>query len=81
MESGELAERTFADYFATCQMLVDAFGRNRRVDNLRPDDFTDFGKRFAARHSLTSLGNHISRAETCFRYGMVAGVVAEPGIG
>ncbi len=39
LEAGEITPRTFADYRATCSRVVNAFGKNRRMDDLRSDDF------------------------------------------
>jgi len=78
LESGELAERTFADYFKGCQLLVDFFGRDRRVDDLRPDDFARFRKELAARYSLTTLGNVVNRTKICFRYAYDQRLIREP---
>src|SRR5438046_1799028 len=39
LENGELSPRTYADYQALCARLVKAFGKNRLVVDLRPDDF------------------------------------------
>ena len=42
LDSGELLESSFADYYRVCGVLIDHFGKNRRVDDLRPDDFQSF---------------------------------------
>src|SRR6516164_7648005 len=39
VESGELAERSWNDYKAACNLCVARLGRNRRVADLGPDDF------------------------------------------
>ena len=39
LEAGELCQRTFGEYFNTCDRLVKAFGRDRPIDNLIADDF------------------------------------------
>ena len=33
-ESGELSRQSFAEYHATCAMLIESSGRERRVDDL-----------------------------------------------
>jgi hypothetical protein len=42
VRSGELAERSFDDYRATCLRLADAFGRRRMVEDLAADDFREY---------------------------------------
>ena len=39
VESGELTPRTWADYHATCERIIDSFGKTRLVDDLAADDF------------------------------------------
>src|SRR5215471_85058 len=34
VDSGELTPRTFNDYHATCQRIIDQFGKHRPVDSL-----------------------------------------------
>jgi hypothetical protein len=37
--AGELSARTWSDYYAACEAVVDEFGKGRAVADLRPDDF------------------------------------------
>ncbi|MGE0375501.1 MAG: hypothetical protein AB7I48_23820 [Planctomycetaceae bacterium] len=39
VNAGELAERSFRDYYLSCKLLIEKFGANRRVDDLSPRDF------------------------------------------
>ena len=39
VENGELKRRTFTDYHRCAGFLIDAFGANRAVADLRPEDF------------------------------------------
>ena len=47
LESGELAPRSFQNYHRTSELLIEHFGRDRRVDDLRPDDFDALRKSLA----------------------------------
>ena len=42
--AGELSPRTFRDYYKTCEGLLMEFGKERRVDDLCPDDFRRIGR-------------------------------------
>ena len=59
MEDGELSERSFRDYDHTCEQLVEHFRRERRVDDLRPDDFERFRSKLAKRCGAVTLKNTI----------------------
>lgn len=56
MDVGDLAPRTFGRYYATCAMLVDALGKRRPVDDLRPEDFRVLRRRMAKRWAPISPG-------------------------
>src|SRR4029079_9428294 len=42
LNANDLSPRTFRDYYKTCDVLIDHFGREKRVDDLRPDEFRVF---------------------------------------
>ena len=39
VDSSEILEATFDEYHRTCERIVNTFGRDRLVDDLRTDDF------------------------------------------
>jgi hypothetical protein len=47
VEAGELSARTRAGYKEATGLIVKAFGKRRRVADLRPEDFADLRKRMA----------------------------------
>lgn len=69
-ESGELSARTFAEYFAACQRLVDWFGRDRIVDadELTPDDFGKYRAELAKTRGPVALGNELIRVRMVFKF-------------
>lgn len=66
---GEIRARTFADYLATCQMLVKLLDGDRPLDDFKADDFEHVRARLAKRLSPISLGNEIGRIRVLFKYG------------
>lgn len=68
LESGELSERSFRDYFQTCEGVVEYLGKDRRVDDLRPDDFEGYRSKLAARFGVVTLRNEINRVRVVFKY-------------
>jgi len=77
-DAGDIVPRTFADYLATCKVLVDSFGKKRLVDDLATDDFEQLRKSLAETRNPNTLGNEIQRIRTCFKYGYDAGLVDNP---
>jgi integrase len=68
LESGELSARSFQDYFNTSDLLIKHIGRDRRVDDLRPDDFESLRKTLAKTRGLLTLKNEINRCRVVLKY-------------
>src|SRR5580692_10243488 len=77
-ETGELSPRSFKDYFNTCAILVDQFGRDRRVDDLRPDDFETLRKALTKTRGLVALKNEINRCRIVLKYGFDQRLIDRP---
>lgn len=77
-DSGELALRTFERYEAAGKMLAAFFGRNRRADDLSPDDFLRLRGDMAKRWGPVALGNEIQMVRSIFRYGHEVGLLDKP---
>ncbi len=73
VETGELSQYSFSEYMRTTDAIVEFFGRDRRVDDLRPDDFEKFrvylakGKNGGACGPVT-LKSKINRARVVFKF-------------
>src|SRR5437762_623795 len=59
VQSGELAQRTFDGYEEVGKMLAAYFGRDRRADDLRSDDFQELRASMSKRWGPVALGNRI----------------------
>jgi hypothetical protein len=57
--SGDLTARSWADYYATCEVLTGVFGKGRAVADLRPDDFARLWTKAAERLGPVALGNMV----------------------
>jgi integrase len=68
VDSGELSGHSFGDYRKTTDRLVAYFGKDRRIDDLRPDDFEGFRKSMAATLGVVALKNEINRARIVLKY-------------
>jgi integrase len=69
IESGELTERSYRDYFRSCKLLIDHFGKERQVSSLKPLEFEAFRKSLAVNLSASTLGNEITRLRVVFKFG------------
>lgn len=78
LQTGEIAKRTYADYFKTCQLIVDTFGRTRPVDDLTPDDFLELRERIAKGHGIVTIANEVRRVRIVFKFLFDAGLIDRP---
>lgn len=77
-ESGELGLRMFVEYRETTDLIVNAFGKTRLVDNLAADDFEGLRARMAERWGPVRLGNAITRVKSVFKYALDNGLIDKP---
>lgn len=78
LNSGGLSARSFRDYFRTCEIMIDHFGKDRRVDDLRPEDFRSFRTKLAERFSVVTLRNEITRVSMVFNYAFENQLIEKP---
>ena len=78
LNSKELSERSFRDYFKTCEALISHFSRDRRVDDLRPDDFEGLRSKLAGRLGVVTLRNEINRCRVVFKFAHDQRLIDQP---
>lgn len=78
MAAGELSELSYKDYFRNCKRLIDHFGKDRRVDDLRPADFESLRSKMAKKLGVTTLGNEINRCRVILKYASDQRLIPQP---
>ncbi|GMU24362.1 MAG: hypothetical protein AMXMBFR13_44360 [Phycisphaerae bacterium] len=78
VEMGRLQERTWKELHGTCSIVVAAFGRNRLVDDLRPDDFRALMTEFRKGRTYESVHNQVRRAKSIFSWAVDEGKLPHP---
>jgi integrase len=78
LNASEITDRTFRDYYSTCSRIVDAFGRDRLVDDLAADDFESFRASMAQTLGPVALGNEVSKCRMVFKYGYDQDLIDKP---
>ena len=78
LDAGEITPLTFAEYRSTTDRLVAAFGRTRRADDLRADDFAGYRADLAKRYGPVRLGNEVQKARTVFKFAAENGLLDRP---
>lgn len=83
MEQGDISERTFAEYFDICTRIRDQFGRDRLVDDLDIDDFTELREALSkglqgGKVAPVRLANLVTRARSVFKYAFEQRLIDRP---
>ena len=69
VDSGEIVQRTINDYKIITDRIVAFFGKNRRVNDLRPSDFSSLRADLAKTWGPVRLTVEIVRVKAVFRWG------------
>ena len=77
-DTGEIAPRTYADYFATCKQVITALGKDRLLADLGGDDFDHLRRCLAKTRGPVALGNEINRVRILFKFACDDGLIDRP---
>ncbi len=78
LDAGEISRRTYFEYRATTDRLIEQFGERRQVDDITTDDFAALRADMAKRVGPVRLGNEIQKLRSVFKYGYEAGLIEKP---
>jgi hypothetical protein len=78
LDTGQISAKYFAELYATCRRIGDAFGLDRLVVDLGPDDFERLRKAIARQWGPVRLGNEVQRVRSVFRFGLEPGLIERP---
>jgi len=66
--NGELSKRMLADYARTAELICEAVGGWRDVDDLTADDFDAIRAHFGRGRALQTVANHVTRTRSMFKW-------------
>jgi integrase len=78
LDAGRLSPRSFVDYDLVCRRLIDQFGPNRSVLDLRPTDFEKLYSHLSRKHSVTALGREVTSTRSVFKYAFESDLIERP---
>lgn len=78
LDAGAITSRTWAECFATCERIAEAFGKDRPLADMRVEDFDAYRVKIAARWGAVRQANEIQRVRTVMKYAFEAGLVDVP---
>ncbi len=78
LDTGELSPRTWAEYKATTDLLVQTFGKSRLVADLDPEDFASLRNKMAKKWGPHRLAKLIQYVRSVCKHGFDAGLIDRP---
>jgi integrase len=78
LDGGEIVQRTFRHQHEACRRIVECFGKDRPVDDLRPDDFARLRGRLAATLGPLALTVALQGLRSIFNYAYEARLIPTP---
>ncbi len=69
VNAGELSEGQFKQYYYVCEKIIEVFGKQRRVDDLSPDDFGRLKTWMANKgYKPSTMRNQINQIKSVFKF-------------
>jgi integrase len=78
VEAGELSPRTWTDYRAIMDMMVEGLGKHKAVLGIDPQDFTALKNKLAKRNGLARMSTVVQVIRCAFRYAYESGLNDHP---
>jgi integrase len=78
VDSGELTQRAWADYYTTGVRIAKYFGNGQSVSSIGPKEFEHFRASLAKLWGPTTLGNEIRRIRVIFNYAYKSDLIDRP---
>lgn len=77
-DSGELAQRSFRDYFKACERIIEHFGRERLVEDVRVADFDEYRVKVAKGRGLHAIGTQVTLCRMVFNFAYENELIEKP---
>ncbi|MEX1027393.1 MAG: tyrosine-type recombinase/integrase [Candidatus Paceibacterota bacterium] len=78
MESGRRSPRTFSEYHRLGGVLINEFGANRAVSDIRPTDFERLYNKLASKYGTNSVSKAVTNTRSVFKYGFDNELIDKP---
>jgi integrase len=78
MQSGELATRSFRDYHKACERVIEHFGRERLVDDIRVEDFEAYRLELSKGRGLHAIGTQVTCCRMIFNFAFENELIEKP---
>lgn len=74
LDSQELSNRTFDEYFRSAELILPFFGAERDVNDIHPEDFTSYRAKLTEGRGLHALGKEVRITRMIFHFAQEEGL-------
>jgi integrase len=78
VNTGELSEAMWGQYYATCDKVVDHFGRGRTVNDIQPEEFARLRASVATSVGPVTLLGFVTKTRVLFKFAYDFGLLDSP---
>ena len=78
LDSGDIVETTFRNYYKNCERVVGYFGKSRLVENLVSEDFAEFRSTLSKNLGPSTLAGEVRNTQILFKWAYDAGLIGKP---
>jgi integrase len=78
VDSGELSQRMFDEYYASCELLLAEIDKGRIAQNLNADDFAKVRKALSTRYGVNGLTKRIQQLRSLFKFAYETSLLDKP---
>ncbi len=78
LQSGELTKRSFDEYYATCEFVLETIDGERDAGSMQSVDFADLRKKLAKRYNPVSLSKRMGQIKSVFLHAYKCRLIDRP---
>jgi integrase len=78
LETGELSQRMFDEYHATCALVLTEIDKDRKAVNLDSTDFANIRRALSKRYGVNGLAKRIQQVRSLFKYAYESEMLDKP---
>jgi len=78
VNTGELSEAMWGQYYATCDKVIDHFGSGRTISDIEPEEFAKLRAQVAASVGPVTLLGFVTKTRVLFKFAYAFGLIEHP---
>jgi integrase len=78
VNTGEISDAMWGQYYATCDKVIDQFGRGRTVSDIQPEEFAKLRAKVATSVGPVTLLGFVTKTRVLFKFAYDFGLIEHP---